>query len=127
MELLLREADTAQLLDAFKNKFNLCETAYKVILKEHQRAKGKSVNGHLIVTMNQVPHALRFAGYDFDGALLNELFGADSRTEGKRKTVKKLRDAITHGLDDKAVEEIITRQDELFGFMEAFLAVIRNA
>ena len=40
LENVLGNTQTVQLLDAFKNKFNICETAYKVILAEHQRRKG---------------------------------------------------------------------------------------
>ena len=31
------DTDTIQLLDKFKNKFNYCETIYKMVLKEHRR------------------------------------------------------------------------------------------
>ena len=41
-------------------------------------------------------------------------------------TVKKLRDDITHGIDEKAVKEITNRKDELFGYMNDFLNTIRS-
>ena len=41
-------------------------------------------------------------------------------------TVKKLRDAVTHSIDEKAVKEITDRQNELFGYMDYFLNTIRN-
>lgn len=75
-----------------------------------------------MVDMRQVPNALKFAGYDFDKELLVELFGSSSQ---KGETVKKLRDKITHGIDETAAEEIITRKDELFGYMDKFLTEIR--
>lgn len=37
MEACLVDQNTVQLLDAFKNKFNICETVYKVIFAEHQK------------------------------------------------------------------------------------------
>lgn len=122
MEECLSDQSTVQILDSFKNKFNICETVYKVILKEHQKRKGKSVTNFLMVDMRQVPNALKFAGYDFDKELLIELFGSSSQ---KGETVKKLRDKITHGIDETAAEEIITRKDELFGYMDKFLTEIR--
>ena len=73
--------------------------------------------------MTQVPFALAFAGYNFDKELLNELFGSSSQ---KGMTVKKLRDAVTHSIDEKAVKEITDRQNELFGYMDDFLNTIRN-
>lgn len=123
LEGCLSDQGTVQLLDTFKNKFNLCESVYKVILAEHQKRKGKPASAYLKVYMTQVPHALDFAGYTFDRTLLKELFGASSE---KGKTVKKLRDEITHGINEKAVLEIVSRKDELFCYMDAFLSEIRN-
>ena len=40
--------------------------------------------------------------------------------------MKKLRDEITHGINEKAVKEIVTRKDELFVYMDEFLAGIRS-
>lgn len=74
--------------------------------------------------MRQVPDALKFAGYSFEKELLNEIFGSKS-TKGKRRTVKKLRDSITHKMKEKDIKELIEREDELFGYMDAFLAKIR--
>ena len=123
LETLLKNQETEQLLDEFKNKFNICETVYKIFLKEHQKQKGKKVNEYPKVDMKQVPYALKFAGYDFDKELLNNLFGS---TSDKGTTVKKLRDAVTHGISDKAVNEIINRKDELFGYMNSFLNTIKT-
>lgn len=122
LELVFEADTTVQLLNQFKNKFNICETVYKVILFEHQKRKGRKTDSYLQITMSQVPHALKFAGYDFDKALLNELFGARSNNG---KTVKKLRDEVTHGINQKAVEEIVDRKDELFDYMYCFLSKIR--
>lgn len=123
LEALFQNVEVTELLDRFKNRFNQCETVYKVILAEHQKHKGQKNGGHLKVNMTQVPHALSFAGYSFNKDELNELFGSSGK---KGTTVKKLRDAVTHGIDTKAVNEITTREEELFGYMDAFLAVIRT-
>lgn len=123
LEACLADQRTVQLLDEFKNKFNISESVYKVMLAEHQKRKGKQVTSFLKVDMTQVPHALNFAGYSFERTLLNELFGASSP---KGKTVKKLRDETTHGINEKVVKEIIARKDELFGYMDEFLTGIRS-
>ena len=123
LEACLADQRTVQLLDEFKNKFNICESVYKVILAEHQERKGKQVISFQKVDMTQVPHALNFAGYSFERTLLNELFGASST---KGKTVKKLRDETTHGINEKVVKEIIARKDELFGYTDEFLTGIRS-
>lgn len=123
LEKIQANADMVQLLDSFKNKYNICETVYKVILKAHQNAKGKTVSNYLKVIMTQVPYALTFAGYTFDKELLNELFGATSK---KGMTIKKLRDAVTHGIDEKAVKEISRRKEELFSYMDDCLNTIKT-
>lgn len=123
LEACFADQSTVQLLDEFKNKFNICESVYKVVLAEHQKRKGKQVTTFLKLDMTQVPHALKFAGYSFERTLLNELFGSSSP---KGKTVKKLRDETTHGINEKAVREIIARKDELFGYMDEFLTGIRS-
>ena len=67
---------------------------------------------------------MTFAGYDIDRDLLNRLFGAKC---DRGRTAKKLRDAITHNLEQKAIEEIESRQAELFSDMDSFLEIIRAA
>ena len=126
LELISTDEETLQLLDSFKNKFNFCESAYKIVLEEHQTAKGKAVNKErLKLDMRQVPDALNFAGYTFDSDLLNELFGSKSKIIGC-KTVKFLRDSITHGISDKSVDEIKERKEELFDYMNGFLHIIKT-
>lgn len=125
LEKIMNDSETVQMLDDFKNKFNLCETVYKVVLQERLYWKGKTPNGQLKVDMRQAPQTLSFAGYTFEKALLTELFGSKSAVG--QNTVKKLRDAVTHGVDDKAVEEIRNRKEELDGYMDQFLETIRTA
>jgi len=124
LEAIYADKEVDQLLNEFKGKYNICEAVYKVVLAEHQRAKGRKNTDYLTVTMSQVPYALNFAGYGFDKALLGEIFGASSK---KGKTVKKLRDAVSHGIDSNAVQEISARKKELFGYMDTFLSEIRTA
>ena len=85
LEAIQANIETIKLLDKFKNKFNICESVYKVVLKEHQISKGKTDTNYLKLIMTQVPFALAFAGYNFDKELLNELFGSSSQ---KGMTVK---------------------------------------
>ena len=122
LETIQTDTGMMKLLNDFKSRFNICESVYKVVLKAHQSSKGKTDLEYLKVTMTQVPYALNFAGYTFNRELLNELFGATSKNG---MTVKKLRDAITHSIDEKAVKEITNRKDELFGYMDDFLNTIR--
>ena len=124
METQLADRKTIELLDDFKNRFNLCEMTYKDILRKYLAQTNQTNKGHLKITMTQVPAALNMAGYSFDKQFLAELFG------GKRKqtqTAKILRDGVTHGLSPKAVKEIVDRKEELFRNMEEFLNGIREA
>ena len=126
LEAIYSDEEVTKLLDDFREKYNLCESVYKVILAEHQKVKGHKETDYLKVTMQQVPHALKFAGYGFDKALLTEIFGAKSQKGKTVHTVKKLRDAVTHGIASKAVQEITDRKGELFGYMDAFLSGVRD-
>lgn len=56
--------------------------------------------------MNQASHDLKFLGYDFDRDLLTFLFGAEDYIG--RRSVKKLRDALTHKVNKSAVDELFT-------------------
>ncbi len=120
LEKIMEDDKIKNLLNAFLNKFILCETTYKVVLKKYKESKNKTTS-ELKLHMNQIPHALMFAGYTFDKDFLNELFGSKKGT-----TVKKLRDAITHGFNQKAINEIILREEEIFGYMDSFLNTIKT-
>jgi hypothetical protein len=115
------EKETKQLIDNFKDEFTICEMVYKVILRHHQKNKGNSVD-RLQIRMTQVPYALKYAGYDFDKELLDKIFGSEDKV-GSR-TVKKIRDALTHSVDQKAIDELFERKDELFGYMNSFIEKI---
>lgn len=117
----LSDNKTKEMVDNFKDKFSMCEIVYKVILEDHQFHKnGKHPQPReLKINMNQAPHALNYAGYDFDKELLTKLFGAEMKT-GK-KSVKKLRDSLTHSLNKNAIDELALRYDELNQYMDAFL------
>lgn len=124
LEQYLQKTEDVIIVDAFKNRFNMCESAYKIVLAKHQTYKGKQPKDFLKVDMRQVPQALAFAGYTFDKQLLSYLFGAAPSTKGR--TAKKLRDATTHSIDKSAVAEIVSRKDELFGYMDTFVETIKN-
>lgn len=126
LEAIYSDQEVTKLLDDFKGKYNLCKSVYKVILVRYQNAKGLKPKEYLAVDGRQVEAALKFAGYNFDKALLAEIFGAKSQKGKTVHTVKKLRDAVTHGIASKAVQEITDRKEELFGYMDAFLSGVRD-
>ena len=87
-----------------------------------KQAKKKS-GGNIFFTIIIIA-AMAFAGYNIDRDLLNRLFGAKC---DRGRTAKKLRDAVTHNLEQKAIDEIVSRQSELFADMDEFLEIIRAA
>ena len=124
LEVVYSNDVTREKVQRFKEKFGICEIVYKVILEDHQFNKTGEHPNRMIVTMSQVPYALAYAGYSFDRTLLTHLFGAEDRIG--RRTVKKLRDSLTHNMSQKAVDELLEREEELHGYMDQFLAIIRD-
>lgn len=113
------------LINRFLNRFNVCETAYKVILKKHQEKKGKPASlQSLQLNMSQVPHALAFAGYDFDRDDLTELFGYKSVEGSSKMTLKNIRNGLTHGINQSALTELREREAEIFDSMNRFIAIL---
>ena len=124
LEHILQKTEDIKIVDAFKNQFNICESAYKIVLAKHQKYKGKAQTTYLKIDMRQVPSALTFAGYTFEKQLLSELFGGRPTANGR--TAKQLRDGTSHSIDESAITEIITRKDELFKRMNEFLETIKT-
>ncbi len=115
------------LINRFLNRFNVCETAYKVILKKHQEKKGKSASlRSLKLNMNQVPHALAFAGYNFDRDDLTELFGSKSVEGSSKMTLKNIRNGLTHGINQSVLVELREREAEIFDSMDRFIAKLSD-
>lgn len=123
IEEIYKNENNKILIEKFKNTFLLCERAYKVILKEHQKSKKKDTS-RLKISMTQVPYVLDFAGYDFKKDFLEKLFGSE-KCVGK-KSVKAIRDSLTHKLDKGTIKELCNRKEELFGYMNEFLEKIRT-
>lgn len=124
LDALLNYEDNQERINRFKERFSICEIVYKVVLSEYQFNKTGKRPERMRVDMNQAPYALSFAGYVFNRELLTKLFGSEERVG--RRSVKKLRDALTHSLKHSAVEELKDREEELHGYMNAFLEVIKT-
>ena len=124
LEEVFADEQTKKKIDDFKDRFSVCEIVYKVILEDHQFNKFGVHKDRLQVSMKEAPHALKYAGYDFDKGLLTSLFGAEEHI-GKR-SVKKLRDSLTHSVNKRDVDELKSREKELYGYMDSFLDKIRE-
>lgn len=124
LEAVNNDDQAREKINNFKDKFGICEIVYKVILEDHQFNKTGAHTKRLKVDMRQAPAALNYAGYNFDKGLLTNLFGAEGKI-GSR-TVKKLRDCLTHSVSQNAIDELIRRENELHGYMDQFLSKIRE-
>lgn len=111
-----------QMIDDFKEKFTICEIVYKVIREEWENNKSGKRPERMLIDMREVPATLNYAGYNFEKELLRKLFGGETRIG--RRSVKKLRDALTHSMNDKAITELKARYVELNGYMDSFLNAI---
>lgn len=124
LEALEADKDTIERVERFKRKFATCEIVYKVFLKKQQGDTKKEIKGDLKLHLSQVEPALSYAGLPYNQNLMKNLFSSD-RTFGKR-TVKSLRDALTHEIPKRAVQELKDREEEMYGYMDSFLNLIRN-
>lgn len=111
-------------ISRFKEKFGVCEIVYKVVFADYELNRTGKQPERMLITMRQVPSSLSYAGYDYDRDLLTRLFGAEERIG--RRSVKKLRDALTHAVKQNAIDELLAREVELNGYMDQFLTKIRE-
>ena len=73
--------------------------------------------------MSQVPYPLISQGMDLIKLCWARYLGIFKKWENCQETP----DAVSHGIDSKAVQEITDRKAELFGYMDTFLSEIRTA
>ena len=111
--------DIKEKLDMIKNQFELCEILYKEVFKIQQYKEKNKIVDRCKIDMRQVPSAMNYAGYVIDHDLLTKIFGGEDHV-GKR-SVKKVRDGLTHDLKKSYVKEAIDRYDELIGYMDEFI------
>ena len=124
LEAIYSDEVAREKISKFKEKFGICEMVYKVVFADYELSRTGTRPERMKITMKQAPSALSYAGYDFDRVLLTKLFGAEERIG--RRSVKKLRDALTHALKQSAIDELMAREEELYGYMDQFLTKVRE-
>lgn len=126
LKTMQEDEDTIKRIERFKTKFANCEVVYKIILNEYRHEKeGEYPDPRKMkLHMNQVTNALAFAGYDYDNSLLTKLFSAEAHVG--RRSVKVIRDLLTHGMKQSAIDELLSRELELNGYMDDFLGKIET-
>ena len=121
---VMDDIDTQQKIESFKTKFSTCEIVYKVVLETHQICTKGECPAVMKIHLTQVKNALLFAGYDYDYVLLSKIFGFEKKV-GER-SAKIIRNELTHNMSQSAVNELISRWDELNGYMDSFLEKIES-
>ncbi|MCR5349351.1 MAG: hypothetical protein K6E20_00005 [Acholeplasmatales bacterium] len=124
LELIESDSETTKLVDEFKRKFNMCEVIYKVVLKKHQNDINNNTTDIFRLIISQVKPAMEYAGYKYDDTLMRQLFSTNTKV-GER-TVKSIRDALTHKMSNSAIDELKSRKEELFKYMNDFIEMVRN-
>ncbi len=124
LEDLKSDKDTIERIENFLLKFAICETVYKVILKKQQKDNKEHPKTSLKLIYSQIKPALSYAGLPYDEKLMKKLFSTNYKV--RNRTVKSLRDALTHGLSASAIRELKDREEELHDYMDSFLNLIRN-
>ncbi len=124
LEKIYSDRDVKARADAFKDKFQICEAVYKTLLAEHQYRKTGKLPQRMKLDMRQVPHVLTFAGYGIEKDLQEKLFGGEKK-KGTR-SAKMLRDMLTHSMDERAIQELNERNEELHNDMDNFLKAFKQ-
>lgn len=114
--------------DRFLEKFIICETVYKIVLKKYLETNNKyDPRKSLKIQIEQVRTALQKAGYTPDFGLLDRLFnGSGVYKKRGNKSAKILRNGIEHEMNVKDMQEVVDRYNELMNDMDTFLEWIQN-
>ena len=104
-----------ELISNFKYKFTICEKAYKIMESELKNKKMKNIK----INLNSIKSDIRKLEYKVDEKILDELFSHNN--ERGNKSIKKLRDALTHDIKEKDIIELKSRKTDIFKTMDKFL------
>lgn len=113
--------------DQFLEKFVICETAYKIVLKKYLQVKKQyTSDGQMRIQLSQVKAALKNAGYSFDEDLMERLFsGSGIYTVSGQKSARLLRNGIEHEMNVNDLQEVHDRLASLFADMDSFITWIQ--
>lgn len=113
--------------DQFLEKFIICETTYKIVLKKYLQVNNKyTSDGQMRIQLLQVKAALKNAGYSFDENLMERLFsGSGNYTVSGQKSARLLRNGIEHEMNVNDLQEVHDRLAILFTDMDSFITWIQ--
>ena len=111
----------SELIECFKSKFTICEVAYKIM---EQRIKKLKDRKNIKLNLINIKPNIKKLKYKINENLLEKLFG--SKDIRGSKSIKKLRDALTHDSKLNDIEELKKRQTEIFNTMNTFLTELKK-
>ena len=124
MKRQLSDAKVTAIIDRFKNIYNICETSYKCALQEYRKKLDKSIKEQdLKIDMREAPAVLKSIGYAFEKNFLKKLFGGNDK---ELVSLKKIRNNVTHGLNDKYIDILVKNEKEIFETMNNFIDTIEQ-
>jgi len=123
----LNEENVRESRDVFIEKFILCETLYKIVLKKYLVINNKyTSDGAMKIQIKQVKAALKKAGYTVDDDLMDRLFsGTGIFSQRGSKSARLLRNGIEHEMNVKDLQEVVDRYQNLISDMDTFLTWIQ--
>lgn len=127
LENLYTNQDIVEKIDNFKNTFLKCEIVYKILLKKYlSDCNNNSFNDeYLVIDARKLGAVLNHFGYNYDSYIMKQLFSGNKKVG--EKSVKILRNDLTHKVSQSDSNELTNREEELYGYMNYFLDLIRNA
>lgn len=121
---LLASADTKTMVNDFIEKFVLCETICKSILKEYFKAGNENpAEKDIKLDVRNIKGALNYLGYTYDDNIIKGIFGSGKTDEGN-KTLKTLRNEVIHNPKQGVINEIINRNTEINNLFDSFINII---
>lgn len=111
----------------FIEKFIICETLYKIVLKKYLQINNKYTHyGNMRIQLKQVKAALKKAGYTIDENFIDRLFsGTRQYVNQGNKSARLLRNGIEHEMNVADLQEIHTRNNSLIADMDKFIEWIQ--
>lgn len=118
--------DDKLLISDFKNRFIICEKAYKHIELKVNRFESKTIKiKDIKLKIDNIKKYLNEKmEYNIDENLLDNLFGSNKNRNNM--SVKKLRDSFCHDIKKNDIKELKSRKKELFKFMNDFIKAIKK-
>lgn len=117
--------DNSEIIFSFLQKYIVCEICYKALLLVFRADKGKCISdSSLKVNVGEVKKVFAYFGYVVDVSTIEAVYSSEDHTG--RRSCKKLRDNVVHGLKKSYLEEIVSRSIELHEKMDVILCSFKD-